>query len=292
LLQTLPFVHAAPLLPPAAPHPVVAPQLVRLVRGSTHVPPQLICRPGQETPQLPFAQTLPAAHEEPALPPPTPHAPVAPQFERLVNGSMQTPPQLICKPGHDTEHVPLPQTMPTAHALPALPPATPQPAVAPQYARLVLGSTQVPPHSIWLPGQETLHVPSLQTLPLLQATPALPPGAPQPVVAPQWVRLLRGSMQLPPQLVCELGQETWQVPLEQTCPLAHALPALPAPPTPHPGDAPQKARLLSGSMHAPPQSTRLAWHATWQVPAEHTRPAAHVLPHTPQFVRSALRFAQ
>ena len=208
MLQTLPFVHAAPALPPGAPQPAVAPQFEGLVWGSTHVPPQLSCRPGQETPQLPFAQTLPAAHDMPALPPPTPHPAVAPQFGRLVNGSMQTPPQLICEPGHDTEHVPFPQTMPAAHAVPALPPAIPQPAVAPQFGRLFCGSMQVPPHSIWVPGQETLHSPLLHTLPSLQVLPALPPGAPHPAVAPQCVRLVSGSMQLPPQFVCAFGQET------------------------------------------------------------------------------------
>jgi len=81
---------------------------------------------------MPFAQTLPAAQDMPALPPPTPHAPVAPQLVRLVNGSTHTPPQLICRPGQETEHVPFPHTVPAAHGVPAVPPATPQPAVAPQ----------------------------------------------------------------------------------------------------------------------------------------------------------------
>ena len=106
-------------------------------------------------PQVPFAQTLPAAHDVPALPPATPHPAVAPQFGRLLNGSMQTPPQLICEPGHDTEQVPLPQTVPAAHGVPALPPATPHPAVAPQCVRLVSGSMQLPPQLVCAFGQET-----------------------------------------------------------------------------------------------------------------------------------------
>ena len=139
---------------------------------------------------MPFAQTLPAAHVVPALPPPTPHAPTAPQFERLVAGSMHTPPQLICEPGHETAHVPLPQTVPTAHGVPALPPATPHPALAPQFERLVSGSTHVLPQSIWVPGQETLQTPLLHTLPFVHAAPALPPATPQPADAPQFERLV------------------------------------------------------------------------------------------------------
>jgi hypothetical protein len=33
---------------------------------------------------------------------------------------------------------------------------------------------------------------------------------------------------------------------------------------------------------------RLAPHSTWQAPIAHTRPAAQVLPHAPQFARSVV----
>jgi hypothetical protein len=57
---------------------------------------------------------------------------------------MHCPPQLISGPGHDTAHTPPPQTCPLVHAVPALPPATPQPGVAPQWTGLDIGSMQVP----------------------------------------------------------------------------------------------------------------------------------------------------
>jgi len=102
-VQTVPAPHAIPALPPIAPpQPAVAPQLVGLVSRSMHTPPQLICEPGQETWQLPPLHTLPFVHAVPAVPPATSHAPLAPQLERLVWGSMHVPPQLICEPGQET----------------------------------------------------------------------------------------------------------------------------------------------------------------------------------------------
>jgi hypothetical protein len=99
---------------------------------------------------------------------------------------------------------------------------------------------QVPAQSICVPGQETWQLPLLQTFPLLHAAPALPePPAPQAPLAPQFVRLESGSMQLPPQLICEPGHETWHVPFAQTLPLLQAAPTLPEPPTPHAPLAPQ-----------------------------------------------------
>lgn len=99
---------------------------------------------------------------------------------------MQTPPQSISAPGHDTAHTPSAQTFPFVQAAPALPPLTPQPLVAPQLARLVAGSMQLPPQSISVPGQDTAQAPWLQALPLMQTVPALPlPDTPQPTVAPQ-----------------------------------------------------------------------------------------------------------
>jgi hypothetical protein len=61
-----------------------------------------------------------------------------------VLGSTQAPLQLICDPGHDTEHAPALQTRPLVHGVPALPPLTPQPAVAPQCTESDSGLTQLP----------------------------------------------------------------------------------------------------------------------------------------------------
>ena len=99
---------------------------------------------------MPLPHTFPLPHGVPALPPlARPHPAVAPQLLRLVCGSMQVPPQLICEPGHETWHVPLPQTLPFVHAVPALPdPPTPQAPVAPQCEGLESGSTQMPSQMI------------------------------------------------------------------------------------------------------------------------------------------------
>jgi len=81
LAQTLPCAQTAPALPFAAtPQPVVAPQYPGLVAGSMHSPPQLISVPGQETAQVPLAQTFPFAQTAPTLPwPLMPQPSVAPQ---------------------------------------------------------------------------------------------------------------------------------------------------------------------------------------------------------------------
>jgi hypothetical protein len=58
---------------------------------------------------------------------------VAPQWIGSVVGSTQTPLQLTCEPGHDTEQVPALQTWPLAQLIPVMPlPPLPQPSVAPQ----------------------------------------------------------------------------------------------------------------------------------------------------------------
>jgi hypothetical protein len=86
--------------------------------------------------------------------------------------------------------------------------------------------------------QDVWQVPPLQTWPTTQAVPAEPPSAPQPAVAPQFVRLVCGSMHLPPQLIEPTEHESWQVPALQTWPTAQAVPAEP-PSTPQPAVAPQ-----------------------------------------------------
>jgi hypothetical protein len=91
-------------------------------------------------------------------------------------------------------------------------------------------------------------------LPDVQAAPALPASlTPQPAVAPQLVLLVLESTQVPPQLIWLPGHEIWQLPLAQTFPAMHAVPALPVPPTPQPVVAPQLDRLVMGSTHVPLQ---------------------------------------
>jgi hypothetical protein len=135
--HTAPDEHAMPALPASCgalastrtPQLAVAPQLVRLVVGSTHVPLQSICDPGHETWQLPPAHTVPLAHDAPTPPsPPTPHALLEPQLLRLVFGSTHTPPQLTCVPGHETAHDPFAHTLPFEQVAPLTPPSAPHPA--------------------------------------------------------------------------------------------------------------------------------------------------------------------
>lgn len=76
--QAWPAMQALPALAPA--QVVEAPQYRALVAGSTHDPLQLISVPGQDTPQTPALQAVPAAHGVPFEPTLfTPQPAVAPQ---------------------------------------------------------------------------------------------------------------------------------------------------------------------------------------------------------------------
>jgi hypothetical protein len=81
------------------------------------------------------------------------------------------------------------------------------------------------------------------------------------------------------------GQSTEQIPFPQTYPLAHIVPGDP-PSIPHPADAPQYVRLVSGLTHVPPQFVSPGAHDAWHVLFEQTSPASHALPHAPQFCGS------
>jgi len=179
----MPLPQAVPGLPaPLSPQPRVAPQNWLFETGSTHPPLQLICVPGHETEQMPFAQIVPFAQSTPRLPAsPAPQPAVAPQNSLLEMGSTQPPLQLICVPGHETAHVPAAQTMPLPQATPGLPPSfVPQPAVAPQCRLLETGSTHTPLQSIWVPGQLPTQPPLLQAMPLVQVPPQMPQLAGSP----------------------------------------------------------------------------------------------------------------
>jgi hypothetical protein len=235
-LHEPPTGHTVPTLPPLVPQPAVAPQCTSLVFGSTHEPPQLISLPGHATAQALELHTSPSARQLlPALPlPPMPQPVVAPQYWLLLVGSTQVPLQLISLPGQVTAQPLGVQTSPlVVQFWPGLPiPPVPQPAVAPQYWLLEVGSMQVPPQSISLPGHETEHCPLPHTCPEGHATPALPEPLPHPSAAPQCWLLVDGSMQPPLQLISVPGQDTEQVPPEQTWPLGHDVP--PAQPAPTP----------------------------------------------------------
>ena len=70
-------------------------------------------------------------------------------------------------------HVPALQNWPEAQTVPAAAPL--QVPLAPQWAGLVWGSTQVPPQFTRPAWQETWQVPALQTCPAPQTVPALAP---------------------------------------------------------------------------------------------------------------------
>jgi hypothetical protein len=67
--QNMPGPHAVPALPASlAPQPAVAPQKGLLVIGSTHVPLQTTCVPGQDTSQVPPTHELPEGQTLPQVP--------------------------------------------------------------------------------------------------------------------------------------------------------------------------------------------------------------------------------
>jgi hypothetical protein len=68
-LHTWPVRHALPAEPaPPVPHPAVAPQYIREVVGSTHVPLQLMSPAWQLSAHKPLLQTCPLLHIAPVVP--------------------------------------------------------------------------------------------------------------------------------------------------------------------------------------------------------------------------------
>jgi hypothetical protein len=74
---------------------------------------------------------------------------------------------------------------------------------------------------------ETWQLPPLQTCPAAQAVPAVPLSWPQLPAAPQFVRLVMGSMQLWPHWTIPGGHAIWHTPRAQTLPAVQALPQVP-----------------------------------------------------------------
>jgi hypothetical protein len=218
-VHTWPSAHTLPALPPR--QSPVAPQCERSVPGSTHAPLQLTWPAGQDTWQVPPEQTWPDAHVAPALPPV--QSLLAPQWSRSVEGSTQTPLQLMRPPWHESWQVPPAQTCPGEQMAPALPPL--QSELAPQWARSVSGSMQVEAQLMSPVWQVSWQLPPTQTSPEPQAAPALTPW--QSAEAPQCAPSFEGFTQVPPQLTRPVWQESWHDPLLQTWPEVHEVPAFP-----------------------------------------------------------------
>jgi hypothetical protein len=222
----------------------LAPQWAALVSGSTQLPSHFTSLAEQTTVQAPPLQTWLEPQASPAEAPV--QAPLAPQEVALVSGSTQAPPHQTWPDGQ--AQVPLAQAWPVGQAAPAAAPE--QSAEAPQWVALVSGSMQPPSHFTWLAAQTTVQAPAEQTWPEPQAAPAsAPPHAP---LAPQWVRLVRGSRQVPSHFTWLTGQTRAQAPALQTWVAPQAAPAsapLQAP------LAPQWVRLVCGSTQAPSQET-------------------------------------
>src|SRR5688572_15256094 len=144
---------------------------------------------------------------------------------RLLSGSMQVSSHSTRPLWQDSAHWPRLQTSPSAQPSPALPPLSPQPSVAPQKSRSIFGSTQTPPQSTYPARHEGTQAPFLHTEPSAQSVPALPPLSPQPSVAPQKSRLVKGSTQVPLQATRLSAQFAAHSPELQTCPSTHTLPS-------------------------------------------------------------------
>src|SRR5262245_10772553 len=208
---------------------------------------------GCKVAQMPTTHACVDVQVMPALPPPFPHAPVAPQYVGLLFGSMHVPPpppHFKRPPPHT--HEPEVHTCPRAvQSVPCELPGDPShnPA-APQCVESVDGATQFPPQLIWPPGQETAQLPPLHTLPVrAQFAPSLAPW--QLPVAPQHVWSADGLTPAPLHAICPPGQP--HVPPLQIAPVPTvALQSAPAVPPLHAPEAPQWSSSVCGSTHTPP----------------------------------------
>src|SRR5690606_31614578 len=150
------------------------------------VPPHATSGAGHDSVQVPATQISPASHTSPASPAPSPQPSVAPQWLRSVFGFTQVSSHAMSEPGQEITHSPDSQISPASHAIPAVPPFSPQPSVAPQYRRRQPASLHAPLHSISPACQERAQLPPLQTSPPAHVSPAVPsPLSPHPAVAPQ-----------------------------------------------------------------------------------------------------------
>jgi hypothetical protein len=83
------------------------------------------------------------------------------------------------------------------------------------------------------------------------------------------------------QSACPTAQLVVHMPIEHTCPAAHAVP-----------HAPQLARSVCVSRHEPIQLLWPAWHDGTHAPAAQVSPAAHAVPQAPQLRGSVCESTQ
>jgi hypothetical protein len=220
-------------------------------RDSVHVPgaplPQRTKKIGRVFPLT--SRTVPlAARQVPLMQvSPLPQTlPQEPQLLLLPCRSTQTLLQNVCPLGQGLMQVPALQVCPEAQA-------RPQP---PQCAVLVWVLASQP--LLTLPSQFpkfVAHEPTAQALlehTMLVVFGGVPQLFPQ---APQFVRLLRVSMQTPEQLVVGDAQVTAQRPPEHTCPPGHTVP-----------QPPQLLLSVCRSRHEPEQLVCPVWHETTHIP--------------------------
>jgi hypothetical protein len=282
------------------------PQLLGSSFSSTHLLLQTLRPAWQVAVHVPLTHLLPAAQAVSQVP----------QLATSVSRLVQTPLQLKRPVWHETAHVPAEQTWPAGHTLPQLPQlfrsfarlvhSAPVPASALQASGVAAGQEQALPlhcwpaghtlpqppqfceswvvsaqyvgeaagHAVWVPTQLTAQPPEVQSCPDGQTL------SQEPQLAGSfWVLVQKAPPPLPQAFGVAPGQE--HAALEQVCPAAHVVPAVPASATPQPAVAPQNVLFELGSMQFPLQSIWGAWQVSWQEPPEHTSPAAQVVPAVP-----------
>jgi hypothetical protein len=180
-----------------------APQWALSVSVSTHLLLQMDSPGWQVSWQVPEEHTLPDPH-------PTPQKP---QFSLSVSRLTHLPVHSDSPCWQESEHVPFEQRYPEGQALPQVP----------QFASSVRLSTHLPLQLVSPCWQLRAHCPKpLQTWPGPHSVPGF---WAQGSDAPQWVWLVPGSMQVPPQLM----KPCWQVSVHcpepsQISPGSHVVP--------------------------------------------------------------------
>jgi hypothetical protein len=134
----------------------------------------------------------------------------------------------------------------------------------PQLLASVAVTTHAPLHSVW-PGGQPAHAPFVQLCPWAQRRPHAPQLAVLLVVFAHW----------PPHSI-------------SPAPHTHIEPTQVRPPVQTTAQAPQLLELVAVFTHAVPHWTVPAGHELTQPAGLHSWPAAHALPHAPQFAMSAV----
>jgi hypothetical protein len=118
--QTCPPAQIVPAVAPL--HPAPAPQKLRSVSGSTHLPPHASWPAGHPAPlQLPLAQVWPAPHTAPPA-----HVADTPQWFGSTIGSTHAPPHVARFGAQESAQLPPEQTWPAPHRRPFVQVVAPQ----------------------------------------------------------------------------------------------------------------------------------------------------------------------